>query len=98
MYVSNLTVLLLLANANIDQKRDTLIRYLLDELYMYEESHADALSPYPSDALNGVAFTTLSAQWEQCFRESLCSIEQKLTHLTTSSANGLSIYQPQLRE
>jgi len=32
------------------QKRDTLIRYLLDELYYYEEGHGDALRPIPKHA------------------------------------------------
>ncbi|KIJ91643.1 hypothetical protein K443DRAFT_48250, partial [Laccaria amethystina LaAM-08-1] len=27
------------------EHRDTLIRYLLDELYTYEEDHSDALNP-----------------------------------------------------
>ncbi|KAJ2917186.1 hypothetical protein MD484_g3266, partial [Candolleomyces efflorescens] len=29
----------------LGEKRDTLIRYLLDELYTYEEDHSDALNP-----------------------------------------------------
>src|SRR5882724_3978715 len=32
------------------QKRDTLIRYLLDEPYYYEEGHGDALRPIPKCA------------------------------------------------
>ena len=31
------------------QKRDTLVRYLLDELYYYEEGHGDALRPVPRE-------------------------------------------------
>ncbi|KAF8521186.1 hypothetical protein BU17DRAFT_64953 [Hysterangium stoloniferum] len=34
-----------LIRANIGKKRDTLIRYLLDELHYYEEGHGDALRP-----------------------------------------------------
>lgn len=34
-------------------QRDTLIKYLLDELYTYEEDHCDALNPF--DSLHSVA-------------------------------------------
>ncbi|KAF5318395.1 hypothetical protein D9611_013895 [Ephemerocybe angulata] len=33
----------------LGEKRDTLIRYLLDELYTYEEDHSDALNPAGQD-------------------------------------------------
>ncbi|TEB23418.1 hypothetical protein FA13DRAFT_1757041 [Coprinellus micaceus] len=33
----------------LGEKRDTLIRYLLDELYTYEEDHSDALKPGDTD-------------------------------------------------
>ncbi|KAF8513429.1 hypothetical protein BU17DRAFT_68803 [Hysterangium stoloniferum] len=34
----------------VGQKKDTLIRYLLDELHYYEESHGDALRPIKREA------------------------------------------------
>lgn len=33
-------------------QRDTLIKYLLDELYTYEGDHSDALNPFDSLSTN----------------------------------------------
>ncbi|GBE89856.1 hypothetical protein SCP_1701820 [Sparassis crispa] len=63
---------------------DTLIRYLLDELYMYEESHADALQP-PSELADfdilGAAASSVS---ESNFRNSLLSIREDLTSVMSN--------------
>ncbi|GBE83276.1 hypothetical protein SCP_0503240 [Sparassis crispa] len=57
---------------------DMLNRYLLDELYMYEESHADTL--HSAVRAEGLSFLQddMSAISDGCFRESLLSIRQDL--------------------
>jgi hypothetical protein len=50
-------------------QRDTLIKYLLDELYTYEGDHSDALNPF--DSLDSVARQT----GEQGEANPMCSLE-----------------------
>ncbi|KAH9910809.1 uncharacterized protein B0H18DRAFT_894363 [Fomitopsis serialis] len=71
------------------EHRDTLIRYLLDELYMYEESHIDALQPTATvtDRRNDTekAVKVEAADVEDLFRNSLLSIQQDITSMVATA-------------
>ncbi|TFY52689.1 hypothetical protein EVJ58_g9871 [Rhodofomes roseus] len=71
------------------EHRDTLIRYLLDELYMYEESHIDALQPTAkvTDRRNDTdkAVKAEAADVEDVFRNSLLSIQQDITTMVATA-------------
>ncbi|EAU89590.2 hypothetical protein CC1G_02479 [Coprinopsis cinerea okayama7 len=81
----------------IGEHRDTLIRYLLDELYMYEDDHRDALCPFDEDTSNAhmgedrMLRPLTQLEGQQLFErlgsiESLCSMSQKALSATSYNA------------
>ncbi|KAF8522173.1 hypothetical protein BU17DRAFT_44745, partial [Hysterangium stoloniferum] len=64
--------------------RDTLIRYLLDELYHYEEGHSDALHPIKVEKnasfLNEHSSMSQSSQVTYCHKQSKVTFDNSSTH------------------
>ncbi|KAH9830800.1 uncharacterized protein C8Q71DRAFT_842312 [Rhodofomes roseus] len=78
------------------EHRDTLIRYLLDELYMYEESHIDALQPTATitDQRNDTGKAVkaeAAADVEDLFRNSLLSIQQDITSMVATALSAWAV-------
>ncbi|KAF7797065.1 hypothetical protein EIP86_008257 [Pleurotus ostreatoroseus] len=75
------------------ESSDTLVKYLIDELHMYENDFSDALSPLRREARESfTSVHTLTAAVSTAeFREYTSLIDNKMTELTNVFDNRLSV-------